>query len=559
MLIVLLVASLFAAILLLSGWAAVEQTSAQTGTPTGGDWTSFTLNYNDSRYQAGSTITSSNVASLKQAWFFPANYSVTSTPIVQNGHVYFGDWGGNVYSLNINTGSINWKTNVGFAISSTPALANGLVYVAGSPLIPSRVIALNQNTGSLVWNTTLSCLPVSHYCGIYSSPIVYNGMVYIGESDCHQALGSQCDEMGDTNVGQVFALNALTGSVVWSFATGDYSSNGGFGAGVWGSETVDPNLNMIYFATGNMYGSTSCTTVSCMGLAYSIVALDATTGTLKWHYGPIFTSYSTGGDSDFGSTPNLFLYEKGGVTYQAVGVGNKNAHYYILDRTNGNLLNDVNIGGYPQGIIGVAGFVYSPGTTVNPEIFIPSRNGNSAGVLVAYNTATSAFSWKYNTPGQIQGSVAVVPGAVLFGDSAGNLYALSTATGSVLFQTALTPGYRLEGGVTVAEGYVLVGEFNGESSGANSAGLFAFSTSSSTVTTSSPTSTSSTTQGPTSETNTATSSSSSSSFSSSTTTVPKAPPVNGGTPLPFSTILIIASVIVAVAIISAAIFARRRV
>src|SRR5438128_12673801 len=77
----------------------------------GPDWTSFTCDYDNSRNNAGSTITSANlVAVLKhQQWFFPTNHPVTSTPIVSDGNVYFADWAANVYSVNITTGSANWS------------------------------------------------------------------------------------------------------------------------------------------------------------------------------------------------------------------------------------------------------------------------------------------------------------------------------------------------------------------------------------------------------------------------------------------------------------------
>lgn len=461
-------------VLILSAHAFIPLSSAQA--PSGGDWNSFTLNYNDSRYQASSTITSSNVGSLREAWFFPSGYSVTSTPIVENGHVYFADWGGNVYSLNIATGSDSgtgdWKTNVGFSVSSTLALANGLVYVAGSPLTPTKIIALHQNNGTVAWAKTLRTGPG----GIYSSPIVYNGLVYIGISDCQPTVGVQCSEFTASDVGEVEARNAMTGDSVWNFTTGNSTTDGGFGAGVWGSVVIDPTLNSIYFGTGNSFVNTSSTCLTCSLYAYSIISLDATTGKLNWYY-QVFKNHQLGDDSDFGSTPNLFLYVKNGVTHQAIGLGNKNNKYYVLDRQTGKLLAAYKFPKKaPEGIIGVGGFIYPSGTNVNPEIFLPSRNGTSHGVLEALKTASGKYPWYFSTPGQVDGSVALVPGAVLFGDSVGNLYALATSNGAKLFHTNLPnlpSGYGIYGGVTVAEGFVLVGDFTISSSG-NSGGVYAF-------------------------------------------------------------------------------------
>src|SRR5580692_6187547 len=75
----------------------------------GGDWTSFTLNYNNSRYQTNSTINSSNIGDLIQKWKIKTS-DVSSTPIVANGNIYFSDWNGSVYSVNVMTGNTNWRS-----------------------------------------------------------------------------------------------------------------------------------------------------------------------------------------------------------------------------------------------------------------------------------------------------------------------------------------------------------------------------------------------------------------------------------------------------------------
>lgn len=500
-------------VLFLSLHLSVRQTDALTNS--GGDWTSFTFDNNDSRYQASSIITSSNVASIKEAWFFPANHSVSSTPIVQDGHVYFSDWGGNVYSLDITTGSDtgpgDWDTNVSkllglanFAISSTPAVANGIVYVAGSPLKPSVVVALNQTNGAKVWSTTLRTTPG----GIYSSPIVYNGLVYIGISDCHTKL-SGCSEKTTSLVGEIDALNAQTGAPVWRFQTGNDTTNGGWGGGVWGSVVVDPSLNSIYFGTGNTFQNTSSTCNTCSLYAYSIISLDASTGLLNWYY-QVYKNWLAGHDNDFGSTPNLFSFVKNSVTYQAVGLVNKNGNYYILNRQNGALLSKLKLTNSPSANIGVGGFVYPSGASVNPEIFLPAGSG----YVEAFEPSSGSTSplWSFQTSGIMDGSeVALIPGAVLVGDGNGYLYAVSISSHAALVDQKLPnlpSGYGVYGGVTAAEGFVVIGDFDAaakESSNPNSAGLYAFSVPSSTTTTSS------------SSTSTTSSTSSSSTSSSSTT------------------------------------------
>lgn len=580
------IASLIA-LMIVSEWMPVEITSAQAGS-NGYSWTSFTSDYNDSRYQPNSPVNSSNVGSLQFAWFYQANHSVTSEPLVDNGHVYFSDWGGNVYSLSLANGSVNgtgdWDTNVvnelglvNFALSSTPALANGLVYVAGSPLYSTQtnrsiLFALNQSTGALEWNTALRY----GAGGVYSSPIVYNGLVYVGESDCHEAgEGAYCSEAIDSNVGELFAVNATTGTLKWSFKTGNDSPGGAWGGGVWGSVALDPSLNSLYLGTGNSFNA-NVTSPNLNAYSYSILSLNAMTGALNWNY-TIAPNQQVGDDNDFGSSPNLFTLDYKGTMYQAVGLSPKTGPYYILNRQNGALITTISITNSPNGNIGVAGFIYQNGTSSSgkPVIFLPANSG----YVEEFNP------WTSNTPvqssikiGTLDGAeVAVVPGAVFVGDESGNLYAFSTDDLSQLWSAKLPgvqTGYGVQSGVTVAAGYVLVGVTENsplkETPTTNDGGLYAYSlppneltqptTTTTTSSSSSVNQTSSSSSSSSSQPSSSTTSSTSGQLTSTTkTTTTSSSP--GSTGFPLSTAVIVAAVIVAVVIVGGtvgALFLRKR-
>lgn len=406
-------------------------------------WLSLTSNFNNTRYQPNSTVDSQNVGNLTERWFIGTNAFVTSNPVVLNGNVYFADWSGNVYSANIVNGLINWRVNLGGAISSTPTLANGKVYVAFGPN-QTKIFSLWQNNGSTIWNTTLNVTEK----GIWGSPTVYNGLLYIGTAGAGQP-GGQIDN-NSSKRGQLFALNATTGKVLWNFTV--MVGNAG-GAAVWSSAVVDPQINSIYFGTGNAYTNGSNTSY-----AYSVVSLDATTGTTKWIYSA-YNSHQEGDDYDFGDTPNLFQMRVGSSQVQVLGIGSKNGYYYILNRTDGKFISKFNAGtaGSSGGIIGLSGVVQKFGND-DPEIFIPSYydipNVTCCGMVEALVPSTNTVEWQFYTPGNIRGSVTVIPGAVLFGDNDGNLYALSIATGLPLFNTTFKNG--IEGGIAVSDGYVIV-------------------------------------------------------------------------------------------------------
>lgn len=429
---------------------------ARAQAPAGGDWTSFTFDMNDSRYQAASTITSSNIGKLKEQWNITTGFSVTSTPLVSNGVVYFADWGGNIYSANVTDGSLIWKTNVGSPVSSTLGLGGGLIFVGFGPGNITKVDALHQNNGSMAWSTTI----VTNMTAIWASPILYKGLVYIGVS-------SSGEENNRSWIGALYALNATSGQIVWNFNTMIGNTGGG---GVWGSVVVNPNLNQIFFGTGNSYqdGPDS-------DYAYSIISLNAVSGALVWFH-QFYSNRVQGHDFDFGSTPNLFSMIFNGNLYQAVGIGDKDGHYYVLNQVNGQLLENFTVGtSTAGGDRGPAGFYY-PSGSVDPEVFIPSmdktQSSQGRGVVEALFPSNGTVAWRDYTKGGLIGSVALVPGAVLEGDTTGRLYAFSTSDGTQLFVTKLP--YAIEGGVTVAEGYVLVGDINLSVQGTG-LGLFAFS------------------------------------------------------------------------------------
>ena len=413
--------------------SALKQVTIAPNVQSGGDWNSFIFDFNNSRYNSASTITSSNVKNIVQKWKIITGFSITSTPVVSNDTVYFADWGGNVYSANLTTGIVNWQVNLGKPISSTLALAYGLVYVGMGPE-SKTVFALNQNNGSPVWQYTINGTTPS----IFASPTIYNGMLYIGTSG-----ENGVPENNKTERGEVDALNATTGAFIWKTVTGVSSG----GAGVWGSIVVDPELNSIYFGTGNSFGK------GPIGLAYSIVSLNADSGNLNWNYS-VFLSHGAGHDYDFGSTPDLFTLNESGTIIPAIGLGSKDYHYYVLNRVNGTLIDDIRVSN--RAIIGVAGFTYpSPD---DPEVFVPTTFANetcSCGEVAALFPINGSIAWKTYTPVSIIGSVALIPGAVIVGDGSGRIFAISMTSGAII--TSRKIPQRILGGVTVAEGYILVG------------------------------------------------------------------------------------------------------
>jgi hypothetical protein len=435
------------------------------------DWTSFTLNYNNTRFQANSTINASNVANLTEAWQINTS-EVTSTPIVFDGNVFFNDFGGNVYSLNLMTDKLNWISPFKYiAISSTPAVDDGMVFISYCyPNCKPAVVALSQETGKVVWKDVLP----TAMNALYASPTVYNGVLYIGVAGDHNSAENSIFALGE-----IFALNESTGKIDWDFYTVPANDTGG--DGVWSSVVVDPKLNSIYFDTGNPYHNATGTNTL---YGYSVMSLNATNGKLNWYW-QLYNSTVVGDDNDFGSTPNLFSFVYHNITYQALGVGNKNGIYYILNRLNGTPIENFKIGTeYGSGIIGLAGVIYDGQN--DPELFVPSQYNKSGvfgngGVVEAVFPSNRTVAWKFYTSGDMIGSVSIVKGAILFADNLSNFYALNISNGNVLYHKNFESG--VWAGVTPAEGYVFV-PLSASPKTSESSGLVALDMASNSATTS---------------------------------------------------------------------------
>ena len=307
-------------------------------------------NYWHQRYSALDQINASNIKKLGGAWMIRLEDGrpggqLEGTPIVVDGIMYVTTGTRNALAIDAATGNVKWRYRPD---SEGPTGGNkGVVVAEGKVFFARRdavLVALDQKTGALVWQTRLTSEP-----GAYASApaVYYDGLVYIGTSG------------GDGGArGQMGAYDAKTGKEVWKFYTipgpgdrfvdtweGDSYKNGG--GGVWHSATLDPDLGMIYFSTGNIglrqYGAADRNPdFSDEGhrggdnlFTGSIVALDMKTGAYRWHFQQVHHDIwhlDAGGpsvlaDITYQGRPRKILINPG-----------KTGYLYILDRTNGTPL-----------------------------------------------------------------------------------------------------------------------------------------------------------------------------------------------------------------------------
>ena len=425
-----------------------------------GDWPTYLYENGRSSYNSAETIiTTKTAAQLKLHWKYqdPAAGIISVQPVEANGLVYWGSWTDGIEHATKLNGQQAWGTNVGVSppancgthtlgVASTATIATeniggskSVLYVAGGDV---SFYALNALTGAQLWKTPLGTRP-DYF--IWSSPLVYNGSVYIGLSsrgDCPLVRGA------------LVQLNAITGQVQHTFYT---VPSGCTGASVWGSPTLDAATGTIYFVTGN--GNT-CGNGEPYALAFVELRASDLSFVGSWHV----PANQQGNDTDFGTTPTLFSATINGTLTKLVGAPNKNGIFYAMKRDalgNGPVWEKTiaNGGDCPQcgnGSISPPGW---DGTNLYVAGGDTTINGSScAGSLRALNPANGNFRWeKCFNSGPVLGAVSLVRGVAFVGQGS-VLVAVATAHGKTLFN--YDTGAQIYEGASISNGIVYIGSTN---------------------------------------------------------------------------------------------------
>jgi polyvinyl alcohol dehydrogenase (cytochrome) len=381
---------------------------------------------------------------LKQLWFFNAKDTVTATPAVVDGVAYVGDWSGNFYAIDLETGKARWtyeahvhgQVYAGQIVSSA-AVANvkgvRTVFFGGG----KTLYALRADNGDERWKHEVGRRGDDNDPSeIESSPVVADGMVIFG-TDVHNS--------GQGEPAAVIALDTATGKERWTTVTAPTDGDGATGPGcgdVWGSPTVDPVTKLVFVGTGNCTSSPG----GYGRFAEAIVALDLATGQVRWTYQPHQPNRD---DLDFAGAPNLFSAGDRAV----VGLGNKDAAYYAVDRSSGELVwrTQVTEPGIPRPNANFSTGGFIGGTAVADGIVVGGTAVGGTPALHALDANTGAIKWQQAEAADTYASAAIANGVVFLGSTTDFTFrALDLQTGEVLWSKELRGG--------VAGGAAIVGD-----------------------------------------------------------------------------------------------------
>jgi len=450
-----------------------------------GQWRIAGQNLSNSRSQpAERSITPANVNGLTPKWVFTTGGDVSATPTVDGDAVYFPDWGGSLFAVEKNSGRLIWShkisdyDGVNGAISRvSPAIDGNQIIIGDIPNSKqvhngANVISVDRQTGTLRWMTQVDTHPAAIITG---SPVVFDGVVYIGVSSSEETLALDPAYPCCSFRGSVVALDVKTGRMLWK--TFDMPDNGGrpggySGGAVWQPPAIDPKRRTLFVATGNNYTApadveacqNATPTANCAAaddFFDTALALDLTTGQIKWSKRLQGLDTFTGA-CGFGTTPPISGnpncpvptspdFDFGGagpnLVGNIIGFGQKSGIYWALNPDDGNIVWSTPVGpGAALGGIewgtatdGQRIYVAISNSDHLPYTLVPSGQHITWGAWSALDVATGKILWQTADPtvGTIDtGSVSVANGVMYAGSYSGQMYALDTRTGTILWNFA---------------------------------------------------------------------------------------------------------------------------
>ncbi len=310
-------------------------------------WLTYSGDYTGQRHSPLTQITPANAARLAPQWTFQTGitgHKFEATPVVIDGIMYMTGPMNSAWAIDAKTGKQIWRYQRNLPPTTQLKVCCGMVNRGFAVLrdrlflttLDAHLVALDIKSGKPVWDIELA-----DYTQGYAStvaPLVVKDKLIVGIAGGEFAIRGFLD-----------AYDPADGKRLWRFYTVPAPGEPGFdtwpkevdtwargGGPTWLTGTYDPELNLIYWGTGNpnpdFYGANR---EGDNLYTNSLIALDADTGTLKWHFQ--FTPHDEH-DWDANQIPVLADLTIAGQARKVVMVANRNGFFYVLDRATGKFI-----------------------------------------------------------------------------------------------------------------------------------------------------------------------------------------------------------------------------
>lgn len=329
-----------------------------------GQWTRPAKSYSSLRYSGLDQINTANVAKLQPAWTFETGVlrGQESPAIVANNTLYVVTPYPNIlYALDLTRSGapVKWKYEPkpdasAQGVACCDVVNRGPIYADGKVIITTlddQVAAVDANTGKEVWKSRVGNIDIGETMTM--APLVVHDKVLVGNSG------------GELGVrGWITALDLASGTQVWrAYSTGPdsevligdrfkpfYKSDSGKdlgvaswesdqwkigGGNVWGWISYDPDLNLIYYGTGNPGPWNPAQRPGDNKWTSTIFARDPDTGEAVWAY-----QMSPHDLHDYDGVNESVLVDLPwkGAMRKVLLHPDRNGYMYVIDRGTGEVL-----------------------------------------------------------------------------------------------------------------------------------------------------------------------------------------------------------------------------
>ena len=325
-------------------------TQAMQKNPSPNDWLILRHDFHANDYSPLNQINTSNVKDLQLQWVWSmADGTNQAAPLVHDGVMFINNPTNIVQALDAKTGDLIWENRIGQNATGNSqrglALYDDKVYITTGE---AHIYALDARTGKNVWDTVIGDRANGSY-STSSGPLIANGLVIQGLG------GGLCDQYREEKC-FISAYDAETGQLKWKFHTiakkddpgpeiksygpppgdtwGTLSDLFRAGGDTWITGSYDPDLNLTYWGVAQAKPWMRASRQSGNGAtdyANSTVALDASTGKLKWFY-----NHAPGESLDLDEVFERVLVDDNGQ--KLVFSAGKDGVLWKNDRTNGKYL-----------------------------------------------------------------------------------------------------------------------------------------------------------------------------------------------------------------------------
>lgn len=352
------------------------------------NWLHYNGQYHSQRHSLLKQVTTANVKKLTPKWMYHVVGAsrLQAVPIVVDGLMYVTN-PNEVYALDARTGREVWRYMRQPALQKGPnrgvAVYQNKVYI-GTP--DAHLVALDARNGSMLWETKIAEAKEGYWSP--AAPMVIKDKVIMGIAPSDHGLNGFLDAY-DANTGErLWRWHAIPrpgepGNESW--ADDSWKTGGG---GTWLTGSYDPELNLLYWGTGNPAPDFDGDVRKGDNLyTESIVALDANTGKMKWYFQN--TPWDVH-DWDSVEVPILVDAPYKGQKRKLLVQGNRNGFYYVLDRATGEFLHGTP---FIKELNWASGLT-AKGRPIRVEGVIPSLKGTKT--CPATSGATNWMSPAYN-------------------------------------------------------------------------------------------------------------------------------------------------------------------